>query len=219
VTVKRLSILLAVLLVAATGAAVARGLEFRGAAKPGVHVLGADVGGESGAQIGRELRRWSVKAVTIRADGHSYHVPRGWLVSIDVDRTVARTLAAGSELSLVVPSRVDVAPVVGRAGHANNVLDALAKAGQDPVSASVAVDGTNVVVRQAREGRRLDDNELVRRLSRKVSVVDAPFTRVRPAISDRSAQLAARKARALLAQPVAIVYHGAHRGALRSRTS
>src|SRR5436309_9165893 len=109
---KRALVLLAVVLVAAIGAAVARGLQFRGAAKPGVHVLGVDVGGQSREQIVRDLRAWSRRPVTIRAGGRSYHVERGWLVSVDAAATADRALAAGSELSLVVPSRVDVAPVV-----------------------------------------------------------------------------------------------------------
>jgi len=77
---KRAAILLTVLLVAAIGAAVARGLQFMGSAKPGVHVLGIDVGGHSRVQIERQLRGWGKQQVTIRTGGRSYRVPRGWLV-------------------------------------------------------------------------------------------------------------------------------------------
>ena len=66
---KRAAVLLAVLLVAAIGAAVARGLQFRGAAKPGVHVLGIDVGGDSRAQIEHALRGWGRQEVAIRTGG------------------------------------------------------------------------------------------------------------------------------------------------------
>ncbi len=211
---KRAAVLLAVLLVAAIGAAVARGLQFRGAAKPGVHVLGIDVGGDSRAQIEHELRGWSKQEVTIRTGGHSYRVPRGWLVSMDVGATATRALAAGSEIALVVPSRSDVTPVVGRATHAGNVLDALARAGRAPVSANVTLHGTTVAVTPAQDGQQLDNALLLRRLSRDTTVVDAPFTRLRPAISDAAAQAAATEARALLAQSVLIDYHGARRGAL-----
>ena len=213
---KRLAVVLAVLVVAAAGAAVARGLQFRGAAKPGVHLLGVDVGGDSRDQIERELRGWSKQEVTIRAGGRSYRVPRGWLVSIDATATATRALAAGSEMALVVPSRVDVAPVVGRAPHAGNVLDALARAGHAPVSANVALHGTTVVVTPAKEGMQLDNAALLRRLSHDTTVVNAPFKRLRPAISDASAQAAATEARALLAEPVQIDYHGARRGSLSS---
>ena len=211
---KRAAVLLAVLLVAAIGAAVARGLQFRGAAKPGVHVLGIDVGGDSRAQIEHELRGWSKQEVTIRTGGHSYRVPRGWLVSMDVRATATRALAAGSAIALVVPSRSDVTPVVGRATHAGNVLDALARAGRAPVSANVTLHGTTVAVTPAQDGQKLDNALLLRRLSRDTTVVDAPFTRLRPAISDAAAQTVASEARALLAQPVLIDYHGARRGAL-----
>jgi vancomycin resistance protein YoaR len=211
---KRAAVLLTVLLVAAIGAAVARGLQFRGAAKPGVHVLGIDVGGDSRAQIERELRGWSKEQVTIRTDRRSYHVPRGWLVSMNVDATVSRALAAGSEIALVVPRRVDVVPVVRRATDAGNVLRALARAGRAPVSANVKLEGTTVVVTPAREGRRLDNAALLQRLSRNGTVVDAPFKRLRPAVSDAAAESAAAEARALVAQPVLIDYHGARRGSL-----
>ncbi|MFZ1880744.1 MAG: hypothetical protein WAU41_11315, partial [Gaiellaceae bacterium] len=86
---RRLVIVLAVVVVAAFVAAVARGLQFRGAAKPGVHVVGVDVGGKSRSQIESQLRSWSARAVTIRTGGHAYHVPRGWLVTLDVRATAA----------------------------------------------------------------------------------------------------------------------------------
>src|SRR5690242_13307842 len=103
---KRALVLLAVILIAACAAAVARGLQFRGSAKPGVHVLGVDVAGDSRAQIEHDLKRWGDRVVTIRTAERSYRVPRGWLVSIDVRATATRALAAGSDLALVVPARV-----------------------------------------------------------------------------------------------------------------
>jgi vancomycin resistance protein YoaR len=211
---RRGAVLLTVLLVAAVGAAVARGLQFMGSGKPGVHVLGVDVGGDSRAQIEQQLRAWGRQEVTIRTGGRSYRVRRGWLVSINVGATATRALAAGSEIALVFPSRVDVVPVVGRATHAGNVLDALARAGRAPVSASVTLQGTSVTVTPAQEGLQLDNASLLRRLSRDTTVVDAPFKRLRPVVTDAAAQTAATEARALLAQPVLIDYHGARRGAL-----
>ena len=177
-------------------------------------MLGLDVGGASRLQIERQLRGWNRQEVTIRNSGHSYRVPRGWLVSMNVGATTSRVLAAGSEIALVVPSRVDVVPVVGRATHAGNVLDALAHAGRAAVSANVKLEGTTVVVTPAEDGRQLDNATLLRRLSRDATVVDAPFKRLRPVISDAAAQEAATEARALLSQPVLIDYHGARRGAL-----
>jgi vancomycin resistance protein YoaR len=211
---KRALVLIVVLLLAASGAAVARGLQFRGAAKPGVRVLGVDVGGESREQIVRDLRNWSRRAVTIRAGAQSFHVQRGWLVSIDADATADRALAAGSELALIVPERQDVAPVIGRADEADNVLEQLARAGRDARPANVELHGATVVVTPSREGRRLDNAVLLRRLSRNASVVNAPFRRVPPSISEAAAESAAAEARTLLGQPVQIDYHGARRGAL-----
>ena len=207
---KRLAVLVAVLLLATCVAAVARGLQFRGAAKPGVHVLGIDVGGDSRAQIERELRHWGTREVTIRAGGRSYHVQRGWLVAIDARATATRALRAGSEVALVVSSHVDVQPVLGRAPQAGNVLDALAHAGRDPVAATVSVKGTTVVVTPAQNGLRLDNATLLRRLSRDSPVVDAPFRTLAPAVTDAAAKVAADRARSFVAQPVRIEYHGAH---------
>ena len=66
---KRGVVLIGVVLVAAAGAAVVRTLQFHGAAKPGVHVLGIDVGGKSRAQIEHRLLTWARRPVTIRAAG------------------------------------------------------------------------------------------------------------------------------------------------------
>jgi vancomycin resistance protein YoaR len=211
---KRVLVLICLLLLAAVAAAVARGLQFRGAAKPGVHVLGMDLGGKSREQVVRDLRGWSRHEVTIRAGEHSYHVQRGWLVAIDAAATADRALAAGSELALVVPARVDVAPVLRRAGGAGNVLAEVARAGSDPVSANVELHGTEVVVTHARDGRRLNQAVLLKRLSHPARVVRAPFTRVAPAIPDSAAETAASEARRILAAPVRIDYHGARRGSL-----
>jgi len=211
---KRALVLIGLLLLAAVAAAVARGLQFRDAAKPGVHVLGIDVGGKSREQIVRDLRNWNRHEVTIRAGERSYHVRRGWLVAINTGATADRALGAGSELALVMADRVDVAPVLRRAGGAENVLAEVARAGSAPVSANVELHGTDVVVTRARDGRRLNKAVLLRRLSHPAGVVNAPFTSVPPAIPDSAATAAATEARRILSAPVRIDYHGAQRGAL-----
>ena len=178
--------------------------------------LGIDVGGDSREQIERELRGWSKQQVTIRTGARSYRVPRGWLVSLNVGATATRVLAAGSEIALVYPSRVEVVPVVRRARDAGNVLAALARAGSTPIAATVTLHGTTVDVTAAQDGRQLDNAALLRRLSRDTTVVDAPFKRLRPASSNSTAQAAATEARTRLAQPVLIDYRGAKLGALNS---
>jgi vancomycin resistance protein YoaR len=213
--VKRAALLLAVLLVVAAAAAAAvRVIAYRGSAKPGVSVLGIDVGGKSRSRIESKLTAWSRAPVTIRAGGHSYRVARGWLVTIDVRATASRALAAGSPLSLVVPRRVAVAPVVGRAGGATGVLREIARVGRPPVSAAVHVRGTGVAFTPSRRGRELDRQALLDRLVRHERVVDAPFADVRAPILDPAARSAASTARLLVSQPVAVVYHGARLGSL-----
>ncbi len=214
VSVKRALVLIVVLALAALAAAVARGLQFRGVAKPGVHVLGVDVGGKSRAEIQESLRSWSAHAVTIHTDGHTYHVPRGWLVEIDARSTATRALAAGSAVSLVVPERVDVNPVARPAGGSADVLRALAKANRKPVSATVKVRGTAVETTPARDGLELDRAALLKRLAENSGSIVTPYRSIAPAIRDPAARSAASTARLLLARPVAIEYHGAHRGSL-----
>jgi vancomycin resistance protein YoaR len=212
--VRRLLILALVVVVAAVAAAVARAVQYSGAAKPGVRVLGADVGGETRAQIEAYLRGWSAQPVTVRAAGRSYHVARGWLVAIDADATASRALAAGSAVSLLVAQRVDVQPVLGPASNSGNVLKEIAQAGSAPVPASVAVDGTDVAVTPAHDGAELDRRALLGLFAAGRTSVVAPFRRLRPALSTAAAERAAAEARAALAAPVAVDYHGAQRGAL-----
>jgi vancomycin resistance protein YoaR len=202
------------LIAAAIGATTIRAIEFDGAAKPGVSVLGVDMGGKSQAQIESALRAWGREPVTIRAAGRSYHVPRAWLVSLDVTKTSARALAAGTPLALVLPAGVDVEPVIRRAGAAGDVLEQLARSETRPVPAAVSLRGTQVVVTRGRDGRRLDRSALLRRLAAGARLLDAPFVSVRPAIRYPAARSAGATAELLVAQPVALDYHGARLGAL-----
>jgi len=214
VTVKRGVIFLAVVVAFAAAAAVARAVQYNGVAKPGVRVLGRDVGGQSRTQIEQFLRSWSAQAVTVRAGGHSYHVPRGWLVDIDAHATASRVLAAGSAMSLFISDAVEVQPALARAGNANNVLAEIARAGRPAVPATVSIHGTDVAVTPAREGEALDRDALLRRFETGASTVDAPFRPLAPAISTAAANAAASAARDALASPVQVDYHGASRGAL-----
>ncbi|HLK46325.1 MAG TPA: VanW family protein, partial [Acidimicrobiales bacterium] len=177
-------------------------------------MLGVDVGGKDRRQIETLVRRWDARLVTIRAGGRRYHVPRGWLVSVDARTTASRALAAGPLTSLVLARRVDVPPAVLPAGGAGNVLAEIARAGRTPVSAAVTVAGTHAVVAPARIGLKLDRRALLRRLIAHDRVVDAPFARVRPTVSTAAAREAAATVDRLLGGPVTLDYHGAHRGVL-----
>jgi vancomycin resistance protein YoaR len=196
------------------GAAGIRVAQFHGDAKPGVHVLGVDVGGESRGGIESAIRSWSSQPVTIRAGGRTYHVRRGWLVAVDVRATADRALSAGGWTSLAVARRVDVPPVAGRAGDAGNVLREIARAGRPAVSATVRVEGTRVLTTRARTGLRLDRSALLDRLVRHEAVVDAPFARLAPARDDGAAGRAAAVVERLVGAPVSIDFHGARLGAL-----
>ncbi|HEY6963507.1 MAG TPA: VanW family protein [Gaiellaceae bacterium] len=211
---RRALILLAVLVVAAFGAAVARALQYQGAAKPGVHVVGIDVSGKSRAQIETALRRWGAKQVTIRAAGRTYHAPRSWLVSVDAAATADRALAAGGWDALVVANRVDVRPVVSRAPTASSVLTEIEKSDRPAVSATVRLEGTHAVTSPAQTGLTLDRAALLQRLSRPASRIDAPFVRVAPKVGNASARALAAKVDALLGGPLVVEYHGARRGVL-----
>jgi vancomycin resistance protein YoaR len=199
---------------AVAGLAIARAAEYHGAAKPGVHVLGQDVGGKSRSAIEAVVRRWAATPVTIRASTRSYHVPRGWLVSVDVAGTATRALHAGSVGSLLVARRVDVEPTLAPAAEAGDVLIALGRSGRAPVSAKLAVDGVELVVTPARKGRRLDRTRLLRLLETGAGDVRAPYTTLRPAITTAAASAAAARARTLIAEPVGVGYHGARLGSL-----
>jgi vancomycin resistance protein YoaR len=210
---KRGVVLIVVLLLVVAGIAVARTLQYQGAAKPGVQVLGIDVGGKSRAQIERRLHAWARRPVTIRAAGRSYHVRRGWLVSIDAAATATRALAAGSWRSLVLSKHVDVVPVVSPASDASNVLQEIAKSSKPAVSATLAVHGTQIVTTPARDGIRLDRTALLHRLERNTATVNAPYAKVAPAVGDADIQPVADKARQLVAQPISVDFHGARLGA------
>jgi len=199
---------------AAIGTSTVRAIEYRGAAKPGVSVLGIDVGGKSRAEIDSALRAWGRRPVTIRVGGRSYHVPRAWLVSLGVRETSSRALAAGSPFALVLPLHDRVEPVLGPAGGASDVLEQLARSETPAVSAEVSLRGTHVVVTRGRDGRRLDRGAMLRLLASDSRVIDAPFAVVHPAIRYPAARSAGATAELLLAKPVAVEYHGARLGAL-----
>ncbi len=198
----------------AVGATVARAIEYDGAAKPGVRVLGIDVGGKSRTEIEAALAAWARRPVTIRAAGRSYHVPRGWLVQVNATATATRALDTGSPVALVVPQHEQVAPVLARAGGAAEVLHEIGRAERPAISASVTLHGTTVLMAPARIGRELDRDALLELLAGDATTIDAPFSDVRPPILDPAARSAASTARVLLDHPVALAYHGARLGFL-----
>jgi hypothetical protein len=215
--VKIALLVVAGVVVLALVAAVVRVVQYHAVAKPGVHVLGVDVGGKSRSQIAKLVSDWDAHPVTITVGPRSYHVRRGWLVSVDAEATAARALSAGSAFALVSAKRVDVEPALGRAGSARNVLAALARSNRDPVSATVRLVGTKVMTTPGHVGLRLEPDRLLGLLEQNNSVVRAPFAVIAPLVTTADARTAARQARALVAAPVLIDYHGARRGSLTPR--
>lgn len=209
--------IVALVLVAAGAALGVRALEYRGAAKPGVHVVGVDVGGRGRARIEAVVRRWAAEPVTVHVGSRAFHVPREWVVAVDPARTASRALAAGSVASLVAPRRVDVTPVLASASNARNVLAAIAQANRAPVSASVRLEGTTVVVSHARVGLAVDRRALLGLFAAGGLDIRAPFTLVRPAIRDAAAERAAAEIRADVGGPVMLDHRGARLGALTAR--
>jgi vancomycin resistance protein YoaR len=211
---RRVLIVLGVVVLAAGGAAVARAIQFDGAAKPGVHVLGLDVSGRSRSAIEARLRAWSRRPVTIDVGSRTYRVERGWLVSLDASSTADRALAAGSLGSLVVASRVDVQPVFRPATGVTNVLGEIAKAGSAPVSATVELHGLSVSTTPAKDGRTLNRTALLRLLASNSLRIDAPFRIVHPRIDDAAAADAAAELRGVVSGPIAVSFAGGSFGSL-----
>ena len=143
-----------------------------------------------GPRSTRRSRAWAKRPVTIRAGGHSYHVPRGWLV---VDRPSTRPRRArstpGRRSSLLVPHDVDVAaggrprPGRGRCADRDRARGPVARSARpSPLHGTDAVDDAGTG--RARSSTELRCSAL---LSDDVDVVDAPFTAERPAILDPAA--------------------------------
>jgi vancomycin resistance protein YoaR len=206
-------ILVCALAVAVAAAAGAQALRYRGEAKPGVTVLGVDVGGRDregvGEALSRAARGWLAHVVEIKTPQRVVHVRRGDLLRLDREATVNAALAVGSPFSF---DETRVAPVWRP--RPNTYLDAIAQLGRDPVSARVELVETQPVVRPAVPGLRLRRAALVAAVRRGALRVVAPFAEVPPAIGDPAARSAAATAREYLRAPIVVDYHGARRGAL-----
>ncbi len=160
--------------------------------------------------------------MTIRAGGHAYHVPRGWLVSLDARRPrpgarrglASRSSSRGASMSRRC-SRRRAAPATCSAQ--------LARVGREPVSATVALHGTTVVTTPREVGPTLDRercSELLATAPPRWTRRSAPCARRRRDPAARECGLDRRGV--CSARPIAIDYHGArlgsaHAGAARAR--
>ena len=204
---------LAVAVLAVPVAVGARVMAYRGEAKPGVRVLGVDLGGKNRRQveaaIGEAADRWLAEEVEIETPRRTVRVRRASLIRLDLERTADAAMGTGSALSL---DETTVAPRWRPA--ATGYLDAIAKLGRAPVSARVELVGTKPVVHPSRNGLRLDPAPLLTAVERGARTVRVPWIEVPPAIGDPAARSAAATADAYVRAPIRIDYHGARRGAL-----
>jgi vancomycin resistance protein YoaR len=212
--VRKLGVLLAGgIVVAVAVAATGQAVRYRGEAKPGVHVLGADLAGRDRAGVEaaavRAAQPWLARVVEIDTPQRAVHVRRGDVLQLDAGATADAALATGSAFAL---GRTDVAPVWKL--RPNTYVDAIALLGREPESASVELRGTEPVVRPAKVGLKLQRAALVRAIASGSERIVAPFAEIAPAIGDPAARSAAETARAYVSAPIAIEYHGARRGAL-----
>jgi vancomycin resistance protein YoaR len=212
--VRRAFLVVAALAVlAAVGAVAARGLAYRGEAKPGVSFLGADLGGrdrhEVEGAVSAAANRWLARVIEVATPQRTVHVRRGDLIRLDRAPTVDAAMAAGSAYSF---DKTEIEPRWRPAPSA--YIDEIARLGRAPRSAAVELHGATVVVRASRPGLRLDRDLLIRAVERGATSVHVPWIAIPPAILDPAARSAASTARAYLARPIAIDYHGARRGVL-----
>jgi len=212
--VRRAFLVVAALAVlAALGAAAARGLAYRGDAKPGVTFLGTDLGGRDRAgvevAVASAANRWLARTIEVATPQRTVHVRRGDLIRLDVAPTVDAAMAAGSAFSF---DETTIEPQWRPAPSA--YIDEIARLGRAPRSAAVELHAGTVVVRASRPGLRLDRELLLDAVERGAASVRVPWIEIPPAIADPAARSAASTAHAYLDRPIAIDYHGARRGAL-----
>jgi len=191
-----------------------RMLEFRGEARPGVHVFGVDVAGSRPAAVALAVRRAGAaelaRPLRVDANGHAVVVRAGEALRLDVPQTTRAAMAAGS---FVPFSTSDVQPVfrVKPAGLVA-VVARIQRHGRPPVSASVRMRGTTPVVVPAHAGLSLDRKAFLASLERFQPV--ATFHAETPRILDPAARRAALVAKGMVVVPVRLTFKGRAVGTL-----
>src|SRR5207302_10241087 len=181
-------------------------VQYRGAAMPGVRVLGADVSGRSRAalerQIGAIVEARLAKPVAIAAGTRGLTVRPAELLAVDTRKTAGAALDAGRSsfftragtlLSPLAPHR-DVEPVLRiRRVAAGAFLVKLRRLGRAPVDARVRIDGLRLAVVPARAGSIPNGNALLAQLERAVLAgrrsVHVSFRPAAPAIPTVAARV------------------------------
>jgi vancomycin resistance protein YoaR len=228
-------VVLAVAFAASAAAAVlgGRALLHRGEAMPGVTVLGADVAGLDFATLNARVRSLTAarlrEPVELTTRGRRVTIAPALLFTLDRSATVEKTLAVGrgswesQARALLVPltDGTEIEPVLVERPAARKRLEALLRRfATAPVSASVAMRGSEPVVRPARAGSVPDLARLLPMIERRVldggaaGAVTVGFTPARPPIDDDAAKLAADEARLVVSSPVGLTFDGRDLGAL-----
>jgi vancomycin resistance protein YoaR len=216
---------LATLAAAVAAAFFARSHLYRGQALPGVHVLGADVGGRDRASAAREIGHVAsprlLRPVRIVAAGHALKLMPAQVLRLDAQATAGRALDSGRSLparavallSPAPPAR-NVEPVLRlRQPAAARLVRKLTAFAHQPRSATVALTDAGLVVKPARVGTRVDTATLFAALRRHVatghSTIRVRYVRAAPRIGNAQAAEAARIARRLVVEPVTVRFRGA----------
>ena len=212
-----------VLLVVAASALSVRAYMLRDSVLPGVHVAGVDVGGlsraDARARISSALEERLRGPLDVSVDGRSFTVYPGMLFSVDAAATeeAAFELPRGSwrdrlgALAAPFSFEHEVEPVLSVNPTVRAALArAIAKRTKEPAPARIRMDRLEPVVVPAREGTAVDVDALLGLIRTaalgSVTRVEAPVTALAPRIPTAAAQEAAAAARALIAEPIAIVF-------------
>ena len=220
------------LVVLLAGAALfARAYTLRAAVLPGVSVAGVEVGGlsraEAEARLLDQLGSRLAAPVRVSVGGESFRVRPDRLWALDEAATGERAFAAGrgSFLSrlgaLVAPfaSRHEVEPVLDpRPGERVDLRATLGRRTERPVDATLAMEGTEVVVQPGVDGTRVAVDPLLGSLRAaafaRSGAVAAEVLPVPPAVTTEEAEGVAVEARAIVAAPVKIRFRSQKVGAL-----
>jgi vancomycin resistance protein YoaR len=226
-----IAICVALVVVLAAAALLMRAYTLRDSVLPGVRVAGADIGGlsrnEARARISTAVEERLAGPLEVSLDGRSFTVYPGTLFTVDAVATEQIAFDSPREswtdrlAALAVPFAVEheVEPVLRvnatvRAALAREI-DRRTK---NPASAQISLKGLKPVVIPARVGTAVDPNALLMQIREaalgNASSIDVPVRTLTPGITTAAAQRAAAEARALLSEPIPLVFRDEELGQL-----
>jgi vancomycin resistance protein YoaR len=216
------------LLAIVPGVLAANALATRNTVVPGVTVAGVDVGGltrtEARGRLIHELGDRLAAPISLTLQGESARVvPAELGISIDVDATVSRALAAGRLEGRLLPYvwSTSIDPVMTLPARLR-LPDRLAAVERRPRDARPVVgDGGAIRVQPAADGLTVDARATLAAIGETAvardNVLALTPTVTHPAISTAVAETTADAARALIASPIAVTHAGRRIGRLTGR--